>query len=448
MDLVRIKSLCESDVDEIIRNAGGRRLLQDGLADYQLNEAYIDLKLLEEEGLNKETRRKKVAELFMKRYGDRPVIIIDPCSLDELGQRDYYNILSGPIKTHLKKAAKQLEITTKTCSQPGVRVLLMVNIGYTALLHKEFEAVCVKCAQNDTSKIDWLVCAGIYYYGDGFDYYLTTRFEAIPINLNRGFPSYSLLLESWNFQIEKLMADYLGRGVALETGKLPVVDIAFDHNGVRFVRIAPELPPSNYWPDGKRPRNNSREGEPRRPFARSFPALTAQDWIRFRHSFSNLVRLKSNHQEWQKLQIAEEERLQQERCPFVPVVVRFEGFEKSIGLPVSEWHFRHLCSFANAALNAKVHDLLSNLTDEGASSVLPCEYIHVLVQEIGYDKGNDLCTIRHVSEWPGFRRNEIVVQNLRAYWEEAVCLAACYAVKREVRHVIYRKTSTAIGGVI
>ena len=91
-----------------------------GLADYELNEALIELKLVEEEGFDKEERQVKLANLFKENQPGRPVVVINPRLLDAAGQREYYNIVSGPIKTHVKKAAKQLE-NTASLTRPSLR---------------------------------------------------------------------------------------------------------------------------------------------------------------------------------------------------------------------------------------------------------------------------------------------------------------------------------------
>jgi len=116
----------EEDFDEIIAKAGGCRTAADDSrsselnADYFLNEAIIELKLIEEEGLDKENRRRKVAGLFQESQPDKPVVILDPNILSEKAKRKYYNLLEGPIKTHVKKAAKQLDRTLKSSDEKKI----------------------------------------------------------------------------------------------------------------------------------------------------------------------------------------------------------------------------------------------------------------------------------------------------------------------------------------
>ena len=82
-------------------------------------------------------------------------------------------------------------------------------MGYTELSSHDFRAICVKCTQNDTTKIDWLICGGVYYHSDRFDNYLTATFEDIPINVGRPFPSHEKLLTAWNAFVEKTVTELI-----------------------------------------------------------------------------------------------------------------------------------------------------------------------------------------------------------------------------------------------
>ena len=82
------------DIDGVIRSAAGNRFASEDSADYQLNEAIIEPKLITEEGFEKEERQRKLAELFKRNQPDKPVVILDPASLDRADQREYYNIIT------------------------------------------------------------------------------------------------------------------------------------------------------------------------------------------------------------------------------------------------------------------------------------------------------------------------------------------------------------------
>ena len=128
MDYVKIRAITEADFDEVVIVAGGTRIPEDSSADYLLNEAVIELKFIEEEGLEKESRRRKVADIFRKQQPNVPVVVVDEKTLNPDASRDYYNAVSGPIKTHVKKAASQLDATRLRINPQLIRVLVLVNV--------------------------------------------------------------------------------------------------------------------------------------------------------------------------------------------------------------------------------------------------------------------------------------------------------------------------------
>ena len=123
----------EADFDRLITGAGGQRCNADATvqatpnADYELGDTILELKLIEEEGLQKGERQRKLAELFRCTQPDHPVVVLDPTSLDAEAERRYFNILAGPIQTAVKKAAQQLESTRAVRRSESTRVLIVIN---------------------------------------------------------------------------------------------------------------------------------------------------------------------------------------------------------------------------------------------------------------------------------------------------------------------------------
>jgi hypothetical protein len=274
MDYIRIKNVSEADFDAIVQAAGGFRIASEGSADYRLNEAIIELKLIQEEGFEKASRQAKIAALFRTQQPKAPVVVLDPDTLDAAQSRDYNNIVAGPMKTHVKKADKQLEATAQRYGPQLTRVLVIINLGYTALAHDEFQSVCLKCVHNDTTKIDFAVCGGIYLHGDKFDYYLLPRFDPLAINLDRPFPSSELLLKAWHSFEEHLATSMITEPIPPGEGRLPVIDLAFELDGVRYVKPAPAVP-SNVFPSGRAPRANTSGLERLRPQVRAHIAVSS-----------------------------------------------------------------------------------------------------------------------------------------------------------------------------
>ena len=248
MEYIRIRQISEADFDSLIVKAGGQRIPDEGSADYILNEAVIELKLLEEEGFEKSTRRAKIAKIFREKQPSAPTVIVDPELLDVAGKRAYQNAVGGPIQTAIKKAASQLDGTRIRVNQNLVRVLVILNIGYTSLSEEEFKSICIKCVLNDTTRIDWIVCGGIYYYSDKFDSYIISPLQGMAVNVQCAFPSLELLQKEWGQLVEAFMTETMREPGPLETGKMPVLDLAFELDGVRYVRPSPRMPKSKFWP--------------------------------------------------------------------------------------------------------------------------------------------------------------------------------------------------------
>ena len=235
MDYTRINRIREKDFDYVVETAGGTKINTTGSqpgvlnADYMLNEAIIELKIIREEGLEKQLRQEKIASIFNKTQPGRPVVVLDPNLLSNNDSRAYYNLMEQPIKTAIKKAAKQLKATRTRMGGNSTTVLVILNDGYTALTKDEFRYVVVNRIYNDTSRIDFAIIGGIYYYSDRFDSFFLSIFELLPVNLDKTFPSYDVLLGAWNKWVEKEYMTSVVRGQKpLTADRLPVVDLNFN----------------------------------------------------------------------------------------------------------------------------------------------------------------------------------------------------------------------------
>ncbi len=441
MEYIRIKAVSEADFDQVITSAGGSRILEDGSADYRLNEAIIELKLVSEEGFDKAERQKKLADLFRKTQPKRPVVVIKPEQLNDADSRDYYRIIEVPIKNACKKASKQLQVTAARCNQKPVQVLVILNVGYTLLSPDEFKDVCFKCVRNDTSGIEWLICGGVYFYSDKADNYVIARFEDFPFNLGRSFASREVLLKSWGSYLDKLMTDAVRNPESLSDGRMPVVDLMFELDDVRYVKPAPVMK-SKFWPGGFAPRENTSGVERCPPIAVTFPFLSGHDWRYFKDSMPTEARLKATYNEWLSFCPDEAREVTDPLEPLLLLDIRFEEFVCWIAKPKEQWHFSDINAFSNEVLTRRVLPLLEGAKDKKETQVLPLDYIHLVVNEVGNDKANDFASIYHISEFPGFERNETLVENAKMFFEHGMAVAAAYALKRKVSAIFYTKHKT------
>src|SRR5882672_85114 len=305
MDYVKIGKLEERDFDSIFMKLGARRFSADDSrerqrnADFVLGNVLIELKLIDEERLEKEERRLKIAKIFRVRQPDRPVIVLRPDQLDEEGERAYYSAMAGPIKTHVKKANGQLKESAAALGSDPIRVLFLVNNGYAALSHDEFKDIAVKRACNDTHNIDAMVIAGLYYYSDTFDSYFFPEMDLFPIRIDRPFPLFDLLFREW----QEFGTNHLTRGFILgedthKEQRLPVQELTYTVDDVTFIKPAPSMgKPSEFFVSG-RPRKNSTGITKCPPVAKTIPSFNPFNWQRFRSHFPDHDFFKASYSDW------------------------------------------------------------------------------------------------------------------------------------------------------
>lgn len=440
---IRINTVAEADIDEVVSSAGGARVVCEGPdkpqnADYLLNEAIIELKLVEEEGLSKKERREKIAELFKHTQPKRPVVVVDPVLLSPEYNRKYYNVLAKPIQTAVRKAASQLEETRKYTCPGATRVLLILNNGYTALSPDEFNTMVSKSLRHDTTKIDHAIIAGVYYYSDTFDSYVITHFEHVPINLDRPFPSYDSLVISWNEWLHKFMTAMITRESVDPTGKFPVVDLQYEFNGITYLKPSPQIgTPSKFWPDGKRPRTNSTGIDKCPPVAVCFPKITMAEWLAFRSLIINREKLRNSYAQW--LIFAREAKAESTEPlrPFVEVPITADGFARWARQGGHNMTFKSIVSYSVEVFQSQMHKVLEDAKDIGEVMVQPVTYVFLHVSELGQDKANDISSIYLVSTLPGFERETPLIENVRLFFEHSLCVAAAYAISEGISFLYY-----------
>ncbi|MCH8805858.1 MAG: hypothetical protein IH986_07200 [Planctomycetes bacterium] len=449
MDYMRIGRLNEGDFDDIIEHTGGSRLVTDDArekgpnADYVFKEAIIELKLVEEEGLEKADRQLRLADLFCEQQPDRPTIVLDPGQLDEERRRHYYNIMAGPLKGHVKKAAKQLDGTAERLGGQPVRVLLLVNNGYSALNQDEFAQIALKCVRNDTTKVDAVVVAGTYYYSDKFDMFTFFPFELHPVNVDRSFTSFDDLRNAWNSFASRLMTDLILGSDERARERLPVVDLSFEVDGIRFVKPTPKMGhESSFW-EKARPRENSTGIATCPPVAVTFPKLTRAEWQRLRAAMPEERFCRDTFEEWLLFAKEEEQADYDPRRPFVPVEVACTEFDAWCNREQRHRTGRALCEFTATVFTERARALVKDARERSARSIVSPTYMLVRVEEIGQDSANDVCSVMLVREVGA--DDPIVtgiVSNLRAFFEYALAIAAAYAIKRGVGTVMYVRDRT------
>lgn len=445
MDTFRIQPIDEAAVDEIVVAAGGARAHPDADrrskpgADYLLGDALIELKALDDEGLSKPERQRKLADLFRK-YGDRrAVVIVDRDRLPELGQREFDGILDRPINGIVKKAKGQLSQSRRELDHATCSILMVLNNGYTALGHEALSDLVSHRARHDTREIDGVVVGGCYYHSDGFDSFFLWPLDYIPINANAPFRAYPELKRAWDAYAARTMTALVRGELPLDAGKGPVIDTQFEVDGTTYVKPAPPIGKASDFYINGRPRKGGTDTAGVPPVALTFPDMTAGEWGKFREVLNSDLLLRESYQAWRKHR---EEGFEAGSLlqPFVPIHVTRDGWVQWCAINKQPRNAGSVRRYANELFCEQLGALLRSARERTRNSVVPGRYVFVITEEIGQNKANDLTRIGLVH---ADGREDVVVKELvpdaRIYHEYGLALAGAYALAEGVDCVMWQK---------
>lgn len=444
MDPFPIKALTEQDLDRIVGAAGGVKAHPDADqrdregADYLVGTTLIELKMLDDEGFAKPERQAKLAELFSAQEPDRPVVVVDPARLPAPEQLKYRRIIEGPVKRAVAKARAQLIQSRAERPEAKGSVLWIVNNGYTSLDHDALEEIVSNRVRQDTTHIDGVMVSGCYYHGDGFDSVFLWPCTYVPINAACAFPEFDALQVAF----QDFAGEYMTALVQQEVpagAKLPVADVTFDLDGVRYVRVAPPMGrPSDFYVHG-RPRANSSGFDKCPPVALIVPDLARSEHDLVRAAVGQAGGLISSYEQWLK-HVAEAAAAATPLKPLVAVPVRaIEWLEWCRAADMEPSHAA-LRAYALDQFTEPLFGLLSRARERKQDGLVLSSYVLALTEEIGQDCANDVSHVALVRERP---RGDPVIQplaeNLRIFHEHALALAAAYALSRGVGAVQWQK---------
>jgi hypothetical protein len=444
MDPFPITALTEEDLDRIVEAAGGERAHPDADrrdregADYLLGTTMIELKMLDDEGFSKPERQARLAGLFSALEPDRPVVVLDPARLSPPEQLKYRRIIEGPVKRAVTKARAQLIQSRTERPEAKGSVLWIVNNGYTSLDHDSLEEIVANRVRQDTTHIDGVIVSGCYYHSDGFDSVFLWPCTYVPINAAYAFPEFDALQDAF----QDFAGEYMTALVQQEVpagAKLPVADVTFDLDGVRFVRVAPPMGrPSDFYING-RPRANSTGFEKCPPVALIVPDLARAEHDLVRAAVGKADGPLSSYEAWLE-HIAEAAAAATPLKPLVAMPVRateWLDWCREAGMGPSHAALR---AYAHDLFTKPMLDLLSRARERKRDGLVLSSYVLALTEEIGQDCANDVSHIALVRERPeGDPVIRPLVENLRIFHEHALALAAAYALSRGIGAVQWQK---------
>lgn len=228
--------ITETFVDQVIADIGGERIPTDDenrIVDYLIGEWLFELKDLQEEGLRQLERQKKLAKLFSGFAVPSLPVQIDPSVLDENGRREFFNILSGPIQSQVKKASKQIRSTRGLLNRDDLRGgIIYLNTGYGSFAPEEFGPLVERYVRKDTTQIEAIFCVALWNQTNGFDSYVFNR--SYPENPS--IPIVSQLQRAFGKRFEEAMTQLvLGTLPSPAVFSDPLIPITFSVEGIDYV---------------------------------------------------------------------------------------------------------------------------------------------------------------------------------------------------------------------
>lgn len=437
-ELPRIRPLSEDrDIDFVVAQAGGRRAHEDSdrkdtrNSDYVLGRSVIELKLLDEERLEKPEAQAKIGLLFGALQPDRPVVVIDPTVIEQNDRYTYATIMQGPIRGVVRSARAQLKQSRKEIGEDVITVLFVVNNGFTAFTHEELLDHVVSRARNDTDEIDAVVVAGCYLHGDGFDTYALWPIDCVSIHEERPFIEFDALRSAWNELANRHMTEFVRGEHGLTAAKEAQSDIVFEWEGRVFVKPATPIGSESKFFGARRPRHNRLSIERVKHVAFTVPRFSPVEYRRVRAALRDEPLLE-NLDTWND---HVEEALSRS-TPLRPVV--------AIDISRGTWEawkrrnpgcsgLESLRAAANVRYGVEAGKLMHAAKELHSGIVVPRRYIAVAVELIGQDANNDVsrigvCTGEDV-EW--------IVLNARMPHFGALALAAAHALRLGLPNILW-----------
>lgn len=407
-----------------------------------IGSSVIELKILEDEGLDKPERQQKLAKLFRERFPSRPTVVLDRSLLDTHGKRAYDRIVEGPVKTAVSSARQQLR-QSRAEHNAASTVLWVINNGYSSLSHSALMELVARRARNDSSDIDAVVVSGAYFYSDTFDSFFLWPIDLIPIHLNRHFQEFEALREAWNGLAMDRMNALMREPSAGDDTKGPVVDLSFQLEGITYVMPTPPMGrESNFFING-RPRSNSTGITSSPPVATVFAGLNRHEWCEFKRRHSQLLS-SADYEAWK----AKEARACSE-CdlkPFIVTPITHMGWlewarQQPEGTNISIHHY------ASDLFHQGILHVIGNARERTIESILPRRYMLLITEEIGQDLTFDVSHLAEVCTLPDGRDHlDEIWTDQRMFFEQALTVAAAEAIARGVECVFWQKDKTYAWG--
>lgn len=434
MEYLNFSTIREEDFDDIILNAGGKRYTDDPKiqvknCDYILDDTVIELKIIEEEPIEKVTKQKKLAKLFSENLKGKTIVLNPNKDLEY----QYYNILRTPIQNALRSASKQLKYSSNEVNL-NTKIAIIMNFGLTMTSHEEFKKIAIERATNDTSGIDILLVCGIYYFSDKFDMRVMTYFDDIQIRENKNDSVVKKIRNSWNLKVEEYMTRQI-TNINMDRAKEPIQDLFFEHEGIRYVK-----PPiqwgskSEFYGENGRAREDTTNFDDFLPLVTVIPIFSNESYDYFRNNIIQKDFIQDTLEKYLEDIRDKAKELRDEIQTLVPINISIEEMN-NFKIPFSINKIQELA-------NDKYEFFLKKIKNESieySDKFFDKSFIFLEAHEIGIDKANDIAFISKIiykEESEEFHQ-EVLLDGERISYEYAFALASSYCISLGAEKVYY-----------
>ncbi len=242
--------ITEKFMDCVVEDAGGRRISvgQNRTTDYLLDDWLLELKDLQEEGLDQGNRQQRLASLFSPYFPQQTQIELDPTVLSDEDQSIYIDIMGSPIKSQIKSASKQIKSTRNHLAKDELKGgLIYLNTGYGSLPPDVFEKAVERYANKDSKQFEAVMCISTWSYTNGFE--SEAHYQFYPPQSKH--PIVERIFVAFNKRFENAMTDIIRGKISVADLSDPVRPSGFVSGGIEFFWEPPKIPRS--WLNEKQP---------------------------------------------------------------------------------------------------------------------------------------------------------------------------------------------------
>ncbi|MFD2670758.1 hypothetical protein [Marinicrinis sediminis] len=233
---ISIPKLTEAFMDKVILRAGGKRLdyiskKMKKNADYIIGDYIIELKILEEERLFKESVKTKLANLLG--VPENKYVSLNHQDIPADKYNLYLNVFREPIQDAIKSASKQIKSTKEILNNDKLKGgIIFINNGTTSTPPEVFLECVSRSIKNNTSQIDTNITICNWLETNGSDSYFMYQIHPLePVGIQK------IISESFDNEMDAFMNDW-GKSGFPQTEEMlePLFNISYEKYGIVFTR--------------------------------------------------------------------------------------------------------------------------------------------------------------------------------------------------------------------